>query len=257
MSKTIEEKAIAVIRSLETGDPDAVSYINPEKYIQHNLGVKDGLAGFGELLKLKPEEGFKARVVRSFSDGDYVILHTEYDFFGPKVGFDIFRFEDGLIVEHWDNLSEIMPKNPSGRTQIDGETQVSDLEKTESNKKLITSFYNDVLIGGKSDKMKDYFNGDNYINHNPRIGDKLSGIFNAMEEFKKTGFSMGVKKLEKVFGRGNFILGVAEGDLNGNLASFYDLFRIENGKLAEHWDIVEVIPPKEKWQNSNGKFNFK
>jgi hypothetical protein len=44
--------------------------------------------------------------VRVFQDSDFVFAHTEYDFFGPKIGFDIFRFEEGLIVEHWDNLHE-------------------------------------------------------------------------------------------------------------------------------------------------------
>jgi len=37
----------------------------------------------------------------------YVFAHTEYNFFGPKIGFDVFRFEDGLIVEHWDTIQEI------------------------------------------------------------------------------------------------------------------------------------------------------
>ena len=40
-------------------------------------------------------------------------LHTDYNFFGPKIGFDIFRFEDGKIVEHWDNLQE----TPASRAQ--------------------------------------------------------------------------------------------------------------------------------------------
>jgi predicted SnoaL-like aldol condensation-catalyzing enzyme len=44
--------------------------------------------------------------IRVFQDGDFVFAHTEYDFFGPKIGFDIFRFEKGLIVEPWDNLQE-------------------------------------------------------------------------------------------------------------------------------------------------------
>ena len=70
------------------------------------------------MLKNAPPEGFKADVIRVFEDGDYVITHTKYDFFGPKSGFDVFRFEDGLIVEHWDNLIDQQPANPSGRTPI-------------------------------------------------------------------------------------------------------------------------------------------
>jgi predicted SnoaL-like aldol condensation-catalyzing enzyme len=34
----------------------------------------------------------------------------------------------------------------------------------------------------------------------------------------------------------------------------YDLFRIEKGRLAEHWDTLEAIPPRDQWKNSNGKF---
>jgi predicted SnoaL-like aldol condensation-catalyzing enzyme len=36
--------------------------------------------------------------------------------------------------------------------------------------------------------------------------------------------------------------------------AFYDLFRVENGKIAEHWDVLETIPPETSWQNQNGKF---
>ena len=104
MSNT--DKAVALLNSIESGDQTAISYVNPEKYIQHNLAVGDGLAGFGEALQALPEGSAKVNVVRAFADGDFVFTHTDYNFFGPKVGFDVFRFEDGLIVEHWDNLTE-------------------------------------------------------------------------------------------------------------------------------------------------------
>ena len=134
MELSNKEKAVALIESLQTGDATPVGYINPEKYIQHNLGVGDGLAGFGEVMANAPEGGFKAKVVRAFEDGDFVVLHTEYDFFGPKAGFDVFRFEDGKIVEHWDNLIDVAPPNSSGRTQFDGTTAITDQDKTAQNK---------------------------------------------------------------------------------------------------------------------------
>jgi predicted SnoaL-like aldol condensation-catalyzing enzyme len=40
----------------------------------------------------------------------------------------------------------------------------------------------------------------------------------------------------------------------GKPTSFYDLFRVASGKIAEHWDTIETIPPKSEWKNSNGKF---
>ena len=53
-----------------------------------------------------PKGSAKVNTVRVFQDGDFVFTHTDYNVFGPKIGFDIFRFEDGKIVEHWDNLQE-------------------------------------------------------------------------------------------------------------------------------------------------------
>ena len=94
------------MKAIETGATAPIAFINAENYKQHNLTVGDGLAGFGAALAQLPNfpEAAKVNTVRAFEDGDYVILQTEYNFFGAKAGFDIFRFEDGKIVEHWDNL---------------------------------------------------------------------------------------------------------------------------------------------------------
>ncbi|MEM8764637.1 MAG: hypothetical protein AAGD88_12535 [Bacteroidota bacterium] len=251
-----KEKAIAVLTSLETGDQIAIGYINPQKYIQHNLAVTDGLEGFGAVMQNAPEGGFKAKVVRSFEDGDYTFSHTIYDFFGPKVGFDIFRFEEGKIVEHWDNLAVLTPPNPSNRTQTDGSTDLSDINKTEDNKALVADFINTVLVQGGFDKMANYFDGDNYIQHNSMISDGLSGLGTALEEMAKNGITMVYEKNHMVLGEGNFVLAVSEGQFGGEHTSFYDLFRLENGKIAEHWDIIETILPEAEHKNTNGKFNF-
>ncbi|WP_109852491.1 nuclear transport factor 2 family protein [Aquimarina sp. AU58] len=251
-----KEKVVALLTSLETGDQKPVSYINPNKYIQHNLAVADGLEGFGALLQNAPEGGFKAKVVRTYQDGDYVFTHTEYDFFGDKVGFDVFRFENGLIVEHWDNLLEKKAPNPSGHTQTDGPTEVKDLDKTEANKNLVKDFVSTILMKGELDKLVNYFDGDNYIQHNPAIGDGLSGLGEALEEMAAQGISMVYSKNHIVFGEGNFVLSISEGTFAGEPTSYYDLFRIENGKIAEHWDVMEPILPESEWQNKNGKFNF-
>ncbi|MEL7269028.1 MAG: nuclear transport factor 2 family protein [Bacteroidota bacterium] len=249
-------KAAAVLTSLETGDQTAIGYINPQKYIQHNLAVADGLEGFGAVMQNAPEGGFKAKVVRSFEDGDYTFSHTIYDFFGPKVGFDIFRFEDGKIVEHWDNLAMLTPPNPSNRTQTDGSTELSDINKTEDNKAVVTDFINTVLVQGGFDKMANYFDGDNYLQHNSMIADGLSGLGTALEEMAKNGVTMVYEKNHIVLGEGNFVLAVSEGQFGGEHTSFYDLFRLENGKIVEHWDIIETILPETEHKNTNGKFNF-
>lgn len=251
-----KDKTLAVLKSIETGDKEAIAYINPTNYKQHNLAVADGLAGFGALLSNAPEGGFKVNTVRAFEDGDYVFAQTEYNFFGSKIGFDIFRFENGLIVEHWDNLIQKAPINPSSHSQTDGATTITDLDKTEVNKALVSSFLTDVLINGRMDKLQGYFNDDKYIQHNPNIADGLSGLGQALEGMAKQGISMVFNKTHKVLGQGNFVLAISEGTFAGQPTSYYDLFRIENGKIAEHWDVMETIAPEADRKNTNGKFNF-
>lgn len=250
-----KQKVVSLLKAIETGASEPVSYINPNKYIQHNLGVADGLAGFGALLQALPPNSAKVNTIRAFQDGDFVFTHTDYNFFGPKIGFDIFRFEDGKIVEHWDNLQEKPAKpNPSGHTMIDGVTEIKDLDKTEVNKKLVKSFVEDILVNGRMEKLAGYFNGDNYIQHNPNIPDKLSGLGAALESLGKQGIFLKYDKIHKVLGEGNFVLVVSEGHFGKDYNAFYDLFRVENGKIAEHWDVIELIPSKDNWKNNNGKF---
>lgn len=254
-SSVRKQQVVDLLKSIETGDPKPAGVVNPKKYIQHNLGVADGIEGFVALLKLLPKDSAKVNTVRVFADGDFVFAHTEYDFFGPKIGFDLFRFEDGKIVEHWDNLQE-KPKdaNPGKHTMTDGPTEATEIDKTEANRKLVRSFVDAILVNGKVDKLTDYIDGDNYIQHNPHIGDGLSGLGKALEAMAKQGITMKYDRIHKVLGEGNFVLVVSEGKIGGKHISFYDLFRVENGKIAEHWDTIEPIPEKTDWKNTNGKF---
>ena len=54
--------------------------------------------------------------------------------------------------------------------------------------------------------------------------------------------------------QGNFVLAVSEGFRDGVHSAFYDLYRISDGRIVEHWDTIEEIPPRDKWMNANGKF---
>lgn len=256
---TNRDKAVAVISSIETGDPVAVSYINPEHYVQHNLAVADGLAGFAAVLQQLPKGSAKAQVKRTIQDGDYVALHTEYNFFGEQAGFDIFRFEEGLIVEHWDNLQPVAAPNPSGRTQFDGATEVTDLEKTAANKSLVSEFVQTILIQGKMAEIGRFIGDkeDDYIQHNVAVADGLQGLGVALKALAEAGMPMVYQQNHLVIGEGNFVLSVSEGQFMQQHVAFYDLFRLEQGKIVEHWDTIETILPKSESKNDNGKFGFK
>lgn len=256
MEKSNKQKVIEVLKSIETGVAESVGYINPEKYIQHNQAVADGLAGFGALLQQLPEGSAKVNTIRVLSDGDYVIAHTDYNFFGPKIGIDIFRFENGLIVEHWDNLQEKVSETASGRSQIDGETELKDLDKTDTNKTIVKGFVNDVLLGANPDKITDYISTEKYLQHNPGVKDGLAGLGEALTALAEAGMPMVYEKNHIVLGEGNFVLSVSEGVFMKAKVAFYDIFRIEDGKIVEHWDTIEKIITDSAAKNNNGKFNF-
>lgn len=254
MNLSQKDKVVALLNSIQTGDSAPVSYINPQKYIQHNLAVGDGLAGFGAVLAQLPKGSAKVNVVRAFEDGPYVFTHTEYDFFGPKAGFDVFRFEDGVIVEHWDNLQEISITSASGRSQFDGPTTLENLDQTEANKALVKNFVNDVLMGASPGKITDYISTEHYAQHNPGVKDGLAGLGEALNALSEAGMPMVYEKNHLLLGEGNFVLTVSEGQFMNKHVSFYDLFRIKGGKIVEHWDTIETIPAKSDWKNVNGKF---
>lgn len=249
-----KDKVAALLKSIETGIAGPISYINPEKYIQHNLAVADGLAGFGRLLQALPPRSARVNTVRLLQDGDFVAAHTEYNFFGLKAGFDIFRFENGLIVEHWDNLQPIAPVNPGGHTMFDGPAVITDLEKTADNKTLVENFLQDVLMGRNPAKITGYISSTHYTQHNPQIADGLSGLNAALQAMAAQGISMKYDHIHRLIGEGNFVLAVSEGSFAGQATAFFDLFRIEAGQIVEHWDVIETIPPRSEWKNANGKF---
>ena len=68
------------------------------------------------------------------------------------------------------------------------------------------------------------------------------------------GISMVYDEVHMVLAQGNFVLAVSEGTFGGEPTSYYDLWRVVNGKIAEHWDVMETIADQSTWQNENGKF---
>lgn len=247
-----KELICTLLKGIETGDPKSVEVVDEKQYIQHNPLTKTGNAGLAELFERLSKTNPRVEIVRTFEDGDFVFAHTDYDFNVREVGFEVFRFENDRVVEHWDNLQLKSEKpNPSGRTMLDGSTRSSGLEKTEKNRQLGKSFIQTVLIEGYSDRIDFFVCKNNYLEHNPEMRDGLSAL---SEELSKNTRQREYRTLHRVLAEGNFVLCVTEGSLGQEHVSFYDLFRIDDGKIVEHWDTVDEVPPPEQWVNNNGKF---
>ncbi|OIB04967.1 hypothetical protein AK95_15270 [Paenibacillus sp. LC231] len=248
-------KAVAVLESFESGNPEAITaYVHPDQYIQHNQALLDGRETMLGALDHLKEIGTKVSIKRALVDGNYVALHSVYHFHGPKIVFDIFRFENGLIVEHWDNLQEMVEKTPSNHTMIDGPVTIKDIDKTDANKAFVRSYVENILLGKNPDLLASYFDGDHYIQHSPHIADGLSGLHTALQALKEKNVEFQYTHVHQVIGQGDFVLTMSEGLFDGQHTAFYDLFRVEDEKIAEHWDVIEAILPAEKRKNSNSRF---
>ena len=254
MAMAMKDQIRALLKSIETGEPGPVAVVNEEKYIQHNPQTHAGSEGLVALFQRLSKTSPRVNIVRAFEDGDFVFAHTEYDFSRRNIGFEVFRFEDGQAVEHWDNIQARLGPNQSGRSMVDGPTEAVDHELTETNRALVRSFVGTVLVDGQLEKLADYIDENGYVEHNPRMGDGVPILRQQLECMENGIRCIEYHHIHRVLAEGNFVLSVCEGNFNGTHSAFYDLFRIAEGKLLEHWDTTEKIAPRSEWKNSNGKF---
>jgi predicted SnoaL-like aldol condensation-catalyzing enzyme len=255
MQTTKRAQIRTLLKGIETGDPESVVVVNEAKYVQHNPMTKEGSEGLAELFKRLSQTSPRVVILRMFEDGDYVFGHVEYDFAEVVTGFEVFRFEDGFAVEHWDNLQHQQSEpNASGHTMIDGATDITDLDRTESNRELVRSFADEVLVDRSLDRLGHYVS-DDLIEHDPRRSDGFAVLRTALAETTSAGEpTIGYGRIHRVLAEGNFVLSAAEGTFDGVHSALYDLVRIADGQIVEHWDSIEAIPPRSEWNNVNGKF---
>jgi len=251
---TVKEQSLELLnKGLVQGDISFIKENVAEGYIQHNPGAHDkltGLLGFVGYLKTldTPLSYHPKRVLR---EGNLVLVHSEVVLGNKLAVFDLFRIENGLIAEHWDGIQEMPVKTVSGRSMVDGPTMIKDIDKTKENKKIVIQFVTDVLVNGKGDKLSQYI-GEVYHQHNPGIADGTKGLLDFMGSLAENKTSFGYTKIHNVVAEGNFVFTQSEGDFGGQPTAFYDLFRVDNGLIVEHWDSIQAIPSK--MAHENGMF---
>jgi predicted SnoaL-like aldol condensation-catalyzing enzyme len=100
-----------------------------------------------------------------------------------------------------------------------------------------------LFVDGDLSVLARYWVADEaYIQHNPRIPDTLSGLRDAFARFTEEGTAYAFTRRHRTVADGEFVLTVYEGTSGGDPVIFYDLWRIEDGLIAEHWDVISEIP---------------
>jgi predicted SnoaL-like aldol condensation-catalyzing enzyme len=226
------------------GDRSVFDRLVAEDYIQHSAFLPTGRKGLLALFDhLRTQEGNEFRPVRVMEDGPLVVLHAEWNTADTRRAlFDLFRVDKGWLVEHWDVIQEQPAATASGRTMLDGASTVIDADRTASNKALVENFVRHVLLERQYERLAEFFNEDHCIQHSPQIGDGVAA-FHTHISAGANGTGASHRALHRIVGEGNFVLAQCEGSQGGARCALYDLFRVEHGKIAEHWDVVQPIPP--------------
>lgn len=240
---------------------DAVDTYFTEDYIQRNPMLPSGSAVIKQFLSRPVDPNAPtpppSDLHRIIGEGDLVATHSTYYNFGPEpmVAFDVFRIENGKIAEHWDNLIPLRDEpNPAGRTQVDGATEVTDLDQADANKALVIDLLERMFIGGERLDITQYINPALYLQHNPDAGDGLEGLQALMQANAAAGMKMQYDEIGIVVAEGNFVLTGASGALGEQPTAFYDLWRLEDGLIVEHWDIIAPIQTANLPEGYPGKF---
>lgn|SRR3990167_2434822 len=128
----------------------------------------------------------------------------------------------------------------------------SNISQQDINKKNVIEFYNKALNEKDFDAASKYL-GPQYRQHNPTAADGPEGLRNYIQ-FLRNHYPDAHSDIKAVFSDGNYVIlhvhAIREPGTRGR--AIFDLFRLEDGKIVEHWDAVQDIP--EESENSNGMF---
>lgn len=253
-----KQAVLDLLTAYSTGDQSAFDVINPNEFIQHDPQVGDGLAGLKAWLASIPRGQISVTPVRVLVDGRYVAVQSETKLpTGDTTSWDIFRFEQGKIVEHWDTRQPVAPPNGAGNTELDGPTTVTDLPATGYNKWVAWTAMTKVFVDGDIAMYGEpFWNAAGYIQHSEGISaNGIAASKPIIGQLFATG-NLVYTKIEKVIGEGNFVLVVSQGSFEKTPFSFYDLFRMAHGQIQEHWDVLQPLTPPGQAKNDNGQVNF-
>jgi predicted SnoaL-like aldol condensation-catalyzing enzyme len=205
------------------------------RYTQHSTGVKDGKEGFLEFFEpfLERNPARDMKIVRCLQEGPHVFVHCYQNLNNGAaewVTMDFFDSdEEGKIIEHWDCIEAFTAANPSGRSSVDGPTEITDLDQTDANMAHVQDFIETCLMKGEAEKAEGFVNG--YIQHHAHLGDGIDGLAGLVNDA-----NIALKYLETplIVAEGNFVAALSKVRFGGIELCVADLFRLEHGKIVEH-----------------------
>ena len=192
------------------------------------------------LVAIDEATGRGNQVHRVLAQGDLVVTHATATLpdGGQAAAFDLWRIADGRIVGHWGDQEPIMAQTANGHTQVDGAVEIDPAADTEATRKLVEDTVRTILVDSDYSDLERYLAGESYIQHNPRFADGISGLAASLDGLARAGQSLKYSDVLDIVAEGNFGYVRSQGVLAGAEFVFHDLFRVADGRVVEHWDVL-------------------
>lgn len=267
--KTISPQTQASIDLAEAFYIDVLKYRNlnnfdryiGDTYIQHAPAYGDGP---GELMaavakELTLSKDVEVRLYRTIAEEDYVAIHSVWFAGGEEyVYVDIWRVEDGKLVEHWDH-SQTAPKEAANSNTLYAGSQASiystqDIEQNRERAIAVLKVFSHL----DNISVAEEFVADDYIQHNPTVANGKEAFIGLLNELRDLNLKIETT-IAKTIAMGDMVMVHSkQKDLNNpnDLGTAYiDIFRFSNeGQIVEHWDIEENVPAESA--NENDIFGY-
>jgi predicted SnoaL-like aldol condensation-catalyzing enzyme len=256
MNKKLANAIGLYMEGVRDGNPRvAVEKYTGDRYTQHSTGVPDGKEGFVSFFErfLVRNPVRDIRVIRAIVDGRHLFLHAFQDLNDGEarwVTADFFDTDDNdRIIEHWDVIAPYVPETASGHSNIDGPTEIADKGKTAENKALVRAMTEDLLMPGGNPANLDRYVAPGYTQHAAKAPEHIEALRQALTHPDRT---LWYREIVLLLGQGNFVATLCRVTRDAGEYAHVDIYRVEDGLIAEHWDNVEPVP--EGPQPNSGKF---
>jgi len=238
---------------LETKNETRVEETFADDFIQHNPWAKDGIAHVKEMLQF--DFGYKP--IRWVAEGDtmsYMGYYTAPNPLGehPLLCVDTWRIEDGKIKEHWDALAPMPEAQVAAATTGSGNGEKAvDPTTRSANKATVKRFLDLVLNRGRIDQISDLVSAD-YVYHHEIEGELKGHTVLKDHIVNKNGGKMQHDN-KMLLASGDLVMAHSH-YFGENERVVFDWFRIEDGKIAEHWSVEQPITPLAEVANEHPHF---